>query len=50
MASQVKETPILLGEDAQRFNDALKETKKITPEEYKKLQKSFNRFKIVNAG
>lgn len=51
MARPIKETPILLGEDAKRFNDAIKEneTKKTSPQEYKNLQDSFNKFKIVNA-
>lgn len=51
MATQVKDTPILLGKDAQRFNDAIKESavKKISPEEREKLQESFKRFKVVDA-
>lgn len=51
MARPVKDTPILRGKDARRFNAAIQESavKKISSKEHKKLQDSFNKFKIVDA-
>jgi len=51
MARPVKDTPILYGKDALKFNIAIKENenKKISFQEHQKLKESFAKFKIVNA-
>lgn len=50
MAMAVKDTPILYGKDAMKFNNAIKEneSKKISDQERQKLKESFAKFKIVN--
>lgn len=48
MARQVKETPILTGEDAKRFTEATKanEKKTITPNEHKRIMDAWRKFKL----
>lgn len=48
MARVIKETPVLQGKDAKRFEKAIKrnEFKKMAPEEYKKALENYRRFRI----
>lgn len=48
MARKVKETPILTGKDAQRFDTILAEnkSKKIPREEFQKSMESYRRFTV----
>jgi hypothetical protein len=50
MARRIKETPVLTGKDAQRFDQLIKanESKKISREEYSKVVSSYRRFRVVN--
>jgi hypothetical protein len=50
MARPVKETPVLTGEDAKRFTDAMKanETKTITPEEFKRIMDARRTIRFVD--
>ena len=50
MATKVKETPILIGKDAIRFEKIIKEneTKCISKEEYEKALTAFKKFKVIN--
>jgi|GEM_PF-1210362 len=50
MARKIKETPVLTGKDAQRFDQLIKanESKKISKEEYSKVVSSYRRFRVVN--
>ncbi len=50
MAQAVKDTPILYGKDALKFNAKIIENKnnKISTQEREKLKESFAKFKIVN--
>lgn len=41
MARPIKETPILYGEDARRFEARMKEIRKETPEQKARRQKNF---------
>ena len=41
MARPIKETPILFGEDAQRFEERMKEKRHLTPEEKAELMEAF---------
>lgn len=49
MARPIKETPILTGEDARRFEEAIKEneSKKVSSQEYEKTMDSYRRFEVV---
>jgi len=47
MAKPIKETPILRGKDAIRFLDALKENKKVSPEELAKIKANYERIKSI---
>lgn len=51
MARAIKETPILTGKDARRFEEAIKanESKKVSPEEYRKAMESYKRFKVIDS-
>lgn len=51
MATKVKETPILTGEYAWRFDEEVKanEANKVSPEEYEKAMKSYRRFKVIES-
>jgi hypothetical protein len=48
MARPVKETPILTGKDARRFEEATKanEKKTITPNEHKRIMDAWRKFKL----
>lgn len=50
MARKIKETPILTGKDAQRFESAIKanENKRLTDAEHRQIMASYRRFKVVN--
>jgi len=50
MARPVKETPVLTGEDAKRFTDAMKanETKTITPEDFKRITDARRTIRFVD--
>lgn len=45
MATPIKETPILYGEDARRFLEAIKNPKKASPEEIARIKASYEIFK-----
>ena len=49
MARSVKETPILTGKDAKRFEQAIKanENKPITPQERERIQDAWRQFEVV---
>ncbi|MDR3133339.1 MAG: hypothetical protein LBU42_04870 [Prevotellaceae bacterium] len=47
MARPIKETPILTGEDARRFEQRMKEIKPLSPEELKSMDKSYELFKKI---
>jgi len=47
MAKLIKETPILRGKDAMRFMDAMKENKKVSPEELSKIKVDYERIKSI---
>ena len=43
MSRPIRETPILFGEDARRFEEQMRNAKcTITPEEYDEMMKSYN--------
>jgi hypothetical protein len=50
MARPVKETPILTGKDAKRFEEAIKanEKKTISPDEHKRIMAAWQKFKVIN--
>lgn len=41
MARPIKETPILFGEDARRFEERMQNPPKISPEERARIRKSY---------
>lgn len=43
MATPIKETPILRGEDAERFLARMKENHKVTKEEYDEIMAAYER-------
>ena len=47
MARPIKETPILIGKDAERFKKDMEETrnKRISPEERERIEKNYREFK-----
>ncbi len=49
MARPIKETPVLTGEYARRFDESLKEneSKTVSTEEYNETMNSYRRFKVV---
>lgn len=49
MARPIKETPILTGEDARRFEETIKanESKKVSSEEYERVMASYRRFEVI---
>ena len=49
MATPIKDTPVLTGKDARAFDEWLKknEGKKISPEEYARIQAAAKKFKLV---
>ncbi len=51
MARQVKETPVLEGKDAKRFNEEIKKNKnrKVPAADYQRALASFHRIKIAKA-
>ncbi len=50
MARQIKETPVLVGDDARRFEKAMQEsgTRKVSREKYERAIKAFNNFDTKN--
>lgn len=50
MARKIKETPILTGKDAERFEAAIKanEGKRLSDAEHQRLMASYRRFNVVN--
>lgn len=51
MARPIKETPVLEGKDAQRFEAEIKrnESRKVPKEDYLRAVKTFNSIKILEA-
>ena len=47
MARPIKETPILYGEDARRFEARMKERRRISPEERAKMKATYEALKSV---
>ncbi len=49
MATPIKETPILTGKEAKRFDDMMKqnENKKVPAEEYQRAVKNYQKFELV---
>ncbi|MFQ5561298.1 MAG: hypothetical protein ACE5FU_12050 [Nitrospinota bacterium] len=49
MARQIKETPILKGKDAKRFDEAVKanEHKKVPLSDYKRAIKNYEKIKLI---
>lgn len=47
MAQLIKETPVLLGKDAERFSKKIKENenKRVSREEYKRVIENYNKIK-----
>ncbi len=45
MARPIKETPILFGEDARRFEERMKQVRKETPEERERRNANYELFK-----
>ena len=48
MARPIKETPILFGEEARRFEERMKHPKRETPAEREQRLKSFRKFQLKN--
>jgi len=48
MARKIKETPVLTGKDAARFEKVAKanETRKVSTEDYNRAQETFNRISL----
>jgi len=51
MATKVKDTPILRGEDAARFTRIIKEneTKRVSQEEYNRAMEAFKKVRVFNS-
>ena len=47
MARPIKETPVLYGEDARRFERQLKEHKRISPERKAEMERNYEIFKKI---
>ena len=47
MARLIKETPVLYGEDARRFEQQIKEHKRISPERKSEMEKNYEIFKKI---
>jgi hypothetical protein len=47
MAQPIKETPILTGEDARRFEQRMREHKPISQERLREMDKSYELFKKI---
>lgn len=47
MARPIKETPILYGEDARRFEELMKHPRKVSKEELERRQKNVEYFKSI---
>ncbi len=47
MALPIKSTPTLYGEDARRFLKQIKENKKASPEEMKRIKKNYEIMKSI---
>ena len=50
MARPIKETPILTGKDAQRFEKAIKNNEKnpVSPTDCRRIIDAWNRFKVIS--
>ena len=44
MARPIKDTPILFGEDARRFEERMEENRKVSAEELEQIQHNYNIF------
>ena len=44
MARPIKDTPILFGEDARRFEERMEENRKVSAEELEQIQRNYNIF------
>lgn len=51
MATKVKETPVLTGKDALRFERIIKEneTKRVSAEEYERAKAAYRKIRIFNS-
>lgn len=51
MATPIKDTPVLTGKDARRFEAWMKEneTKRVSPEEYERAMAVYRRVKVFNS-
>jgi hypothetical protein len=47
MAQPIKETPVLYGEDARRFERRMKEYKPVSPERKAEMEKAYAIFKQI---
>ena len=47
MARPIKETPILYGEDARRFEELMKHPRKVSQEELERRKKDYEYFKSI---
>lgn len=47
MARPIKETPVLTGKDAERFEQRLKSVKPVSAEERDRIKRSYNLFKKI---
>lgn len=47
MARPIKETPILYGEDARRFEELMKHPRKVSQEEKERREKDYEYFKSI---
>ncbi len=48
MARPIKETPILYGEDARRFEELMKHPRKVSQEELERREKDYEYFKSIS--
>jgi len=47
MARPIKETPVLYGEDARRFEKQMRERKQISPERKSEMERNYEIFKKI---
>jgi len=49
MATPIKDTPVLTGKDAERFNRIMKENepRKVPKEDYERARKAYKNFKLI---
>ena len=47
MAKPIEETPVLTGKDAENFLKRMKETHKVSREEYERIMRTYERFEKI---